>query len=172
MRVAIYSRYSSDLQDPRSIADQIAAAREHAQRQGWTIVAEFQDAAISGSSTHNRPGLAELMHTAKDRQFDAVLTESVDRLSRDLEDIAGIHKRLNHVGVKIVTLADGLVGKMHVGLKGMIASMFLDDLALKTKRGQVGRVKPVVSPVAVATATMSSARSTNAASGRSMKQRL
>jgi site-specific DNA recombinase len=30
---------------------------------------------------------------------------------------------------------------MHVGLKGMIASMFLDDLAQKTKRGQVGRVK-------------------------------
>jgi hypothetical protein len=40
-----------------------------------------------------------------------------------------------------VTLADGAVGKMHVGLKGMIASMFLDDLALKTRRGQVGRVK-------------------------------
>ena len=81
------------------------------------------------------------MRAAGDGRFDAVLTESLDRLSRDLEDIAGIHKRLQFAGVKIVTLADGLVGKMHVGLKGMIASMFLDDLALKTKRGQVGRVK-------------------------------
>ncbi|MBS0233475.1 MAG: recombinase family protein [Proteobacteria bacterium] len=141
MRVAIYSRYSSDLQDPRSIADQLAAAREHAQRQGWTVVAEFEDAAISGSSTHNRPGLAALMQSAGAGAFDAVLTESLDRLSRDLEDIAGIHKRLEYAGVKIVTLADGAVGKMHVGLKGMIASMFLDDLALKTRRGQVGRVK-------------------------------
>ncbi|ADJ24827.1 Resolvase domain protein [Hyphomicrobium denitrificans ATCC 51888] len=141
MRVAIYSRYSSDLQDPRSIADQIAAARDHAQRQGWTVCAEFQDAAISGSTTHNRPGLAELMRAAGAGRFDAVLTESLDRLSRDLEDIAGIHKRLEYAGVKIITLADGTVGKMHVGLKGMIASMFLDDLALKTRRGQVGRVK-------------------------------
>lgn len=141
MRVAIYSRYSSDLQDPRSIADQIAAAREYAQRNEWTIVAEYQDAAISGSSKHNRPGLNELLRAANERRFDVVLTESLDRLSRDLEDIAGIHKRLCFVDVKIVTLADGIVGKMHVGLKGMIASMFLDDLALKTKRGQAGRVK-------------------------------
>lgn len=141
MRIAIYSRYSSDLQDARSITDQIDAAREHASRQGWTVIAEYHDAAISGSTTHNRPGLAELMRVAGTGQFDAVLTKSLDRLSRDLEDIAGIHKRLQFVGVKIVTLADGIVGKMHVGLKGMIASMFLDDLAQKTKRGQIGRVK-------------------------------
>ncbi len=141
MRVAIYSRYSSDLQDPRSISDQLDAAREHAQRQGWTIVAEHQDAAISGATIHNRPGLAELMRRAAKKDFDAVLTESLDRLSRDQEDLANIYKRLQFAEVKIVTLADGDVGKMHVGIKGMLASMFLDDLAQKTKRGQVGRVK-------------------------------
>jgi DNA invertase Pin-like site-specific DNA recombinase len=141
MRVAIYSRYSSDLQDPRSISDQINAAREHAQRQGWTIVSEHKDAAISGATIHNRPGLAELMLRATKKEFDAVLTESLDRLSRDQEDLANIYKRLQFADIKIVTLADGDVGKMHVGIKGMLASMFLDDLAQKTKRGQVGRVK-------------------------------
>jgi DNA invertase Pin-like site-specific DNA recombinase len=50
MRVAIYARFSSDLQDIRSIADQLALAREHAARQGWHVVAEFTDAAISGAS--------------------------------------------------------------------------------------------------------------------------
>ena len=141
MRVAIYARFSSDLQDIRSITDQVAAARDHASRQGWTVVAEFCDAAISGSSLHNRPGLLDLMVAAQGQQFDAVLTESIDRLSRDLEDMAGLYKRLAYVGVKIVTLADGEVGKLHVGLKGIIASIYLDDLAQKTRRGQVGRVK-------------------------------
>jgi DNA invertase Pin-like site-specific DNA recombinase len=47
MRVAIYARFSSDLQDARSIADQIGAARDHAERQGWQVVGEFCDAAIS-----------------------------------------------------------------------------------------------------------------------------
>jgi len=139
MRVAIYSRFSSDLQDIRSISDQVAVAREHAARQGWVIVDEFCDAAISGAALHNRPGLLDLMMAAKEHRFDAVLTESIDRLSRDLEDIAGLHKRLSYLGVKIITLADGEVGKLHVGLKGMIASLYLDDLAQKTRRGQIGR---------------------------------
>ncbi|MGL4397047.1 MAG: recombinase family protein [Hyphomicrobium sp.] len=141
MRVAIYARFSSELQDNRSITDQVAAAGEYAQRHGWQVVAEFSDAAISGASILNRPGLLELMASAQAQSFNAVLTESIDRLSRDLEDIAGLHKRLAYWGVKIVTLADGEVGKLHVGLKGMIASLYLDDLAQKTRRGQVGRVK-------------------------------
>jgi site-specific DNA recombinase len=48
MRVAIYARFSSDLQDVRSIVDQAAAARDYADRQGWRVVAEFSDTAISG----------------------------------------------------------------------------------------------------------------------------
>ena len=74
MRVAIYARFSSDLQDMRSITDQVAAARDHCSRQGWTVVAEFCDAAISGSSLHNRPGLLDLMVAAQGQQFDEVLT--------------------------------------------------------------------------------------------------
>src|SRR4029453_19560255 len=45
------------------------------------------------------------------------------------------------VGVGIVTLGGGDVNKMLVAVKGLLGSMFLDDLAQKTKRGQVGRVK-------------------------------
>jgi site-specific DNA recombinase len=85
--------------------------------------------------------LLDLLVAAQARRFDAVLTESIDRLSRDLEDIAGLHKRLAYWGVKIVTLADGELGKLHVGLKGIIASIYLDDLAQKTRCGQVGRVR-------------------------------
>jgi hypothetical protein len=70
-----------------------------------------------------------------------VLTESLDRLSRDLADSAALHKQLAYWGVRIVTLADGDVNKMLAAVKGLLGSMFLDDLAQKTKRGQIGRVK-------------------------------
>jgi DNA invertase Pin-like site-specific DNA recombinase len=76
------------LADPvRSITDQVAAARDHAARQGGKVVAEFFDAAISGASLHNRAGFLDLLTAAQAQQFDAVLTESIDRLSRDLEDM-------------------------------------------------------------------------------------
>jgi site-specific DNA recombinase len=141
MRVAIYARFSSDLQDARSITDQIALARQHAVHQGWLVAAEFTDAAISGASMANRPGLRELIRAAEARRFDAVLTESLDRLSRDLADSAALHRQLAYWGIRIITLADGDVTKILVAVKGLLGSMFLDDLAQKTKRGQVGRVR-------------------------------
>jgi site-specific DNA recombinase len=140
MRIAIYARYSSELQDTRSIADQVSLARQRAEREGWIVVGTYEDAAISGASAVNRPGLSAMMAAAAGGAFDAVLTESLDRLSRDLEDMAGLHKRLAFLGIKIVTLADGEVGKLHVGVKGLIASLYLEDLAQKTRRGQLGRV--------------------------------
>ena len=73
MRVAIYARFSSDLQDVRSITDQVAAARDHAARQGWQVVGEFSDAAISGSSLHNRPGLLDLLMAAQAQRFVELL---------------------------------------------------------------------------------------------------
>lgn len=141
MRVAIYARYSSDLQDARSITDQVALARAYAVRQGWTVVAEFSDAAISGASIANRPGLQDLMRAAESGSFDVVLCEALDRVSRDLEDIAGIYKRLTFRGLQLVTIADGVVGTLHVGLRGIVARLYLEDLAQKTRRGQIGRAR-------------------------------
>jgi DNA invertase Pin-like site-specific DNA recombinase len=142
MRVACYARFSSELQDRRSISDQLAALKDYVARQaGWQIVEEFTDAAISGASIHNRPGVQQLLASAKARAFDVVLTESMDRLSRDLADSAAIHKQLAFIGVPIVTLADGEMDKTRVAIKGLVASIFLDDLAQKTRRGQAGRVK-------------------------------
>ena len=152
MRVAIYARFSSDLQDVRSITDQLALAREYAVRQGWQIIAEFTDAAISGASMVNRPGLNELMRAAEARNFDVVLTESLDRLSRDLADSAGLHRQLVYWGVRIVTLADGDVNKMLVAVKGLLGSMFLDDLRRRPSGGKLAVSKRGASPAAGATA--------------------
>jgi DNA invertase Pin-like site-specific DNA recombinase len=50
-------------------------------------------------------------------RFDIVLAEAMDRLSRDQEDIAGLFKRLVFANVKMVTLSEGDVTHLHVGLK-------------------------------------------------------
>ena len=74
-------------------------------------------------------------------RFEVVLAEAMDRLSREQEDIAGFYKRMTFAGVKIVTLSEGEVGHLHVGLKGTMDALFLRDLADKTRRGQRGRVE-------------------------------
>ena len=50
-------------------------------------------------------------------------------LSRDQEDIAGLFKRMAFGGVRIVTLSEGDVTHLHVGLKGTMNALFLKDLA-------------------------------------------
>jgi len=140
LKVAIYARYSSDNQREASISDQLRVCREFAARQGWTVVQEFTDHAISGA-TLLRSGFQALMGDALNQRFDAVLAEALDRFSRDQENTAGLFKRLTFAGVNIVTLAEGDITHLHVGLKGTMNALFLKDLADKTRRGRRGRVE-------------------------------
>jgi DNA invertase Pin-like site-specific DNA recombinase len=139
MKVAIYARYSSDNQRDASIVDQLGICREFAARQSWTVQ-EFTDHAVSGA-TLLRSGFQALMRDALNRRFDVVLAESLDRVSRDQEDTAGLFKRLTFAGVNIVTLAEGDITHLHIGFKGTMNALFLKDLADKTHRGLRGRVE-------------------------------
>jgi DNA invertase Pin-like site-specific DNA recombinase len=136
-RAAIYARYSSDRQSETSAEDQARLCRARVEQEGWHLVDVFADLAISGA-TRSRPGLDAML--GRTGEFDVVVAESLDRLSRDQEDIAGIYKRLRFAGVRIVTLSEGEVSELHIGLKGTMGALFLKELGEKTRRGQVGRV--------------------------------
>ena len=114
--------------------------REFAARQGWTVVHEFTDHVVSGA-TLLRSGFQALMRDALKGRLEIVLAEALDRFSRDLEDTAGLFKRLTFAGVNIVTLAEGDITHLHVGFKGTMNALFLKDLADKTRRGLRGRVE-------------------------------
>jgi site-specific DNA recombinase len=148
-RAACYARFSSDLQKDRSVDDQLAACRQYAAREGLTVAAEFCDRAKSGASLFDRDGLFDLMKQAKAGAFDAVIVESLDRLSRDQEDLAGMFKRLSFHNVEIRTLNEGIASSIHVGIRGLVGSLFLADMGNKIRRGHNGRVREGKFPGAV-----------------------
>jgi hypothetical protein len=78
---------------------------------------------------------------ARAGRFEVILAEALDRLSRDQEHIAGFHKQMSFASVQVVTLAEGQISELHVGLKGTMSALFLKDLAAKTHRGLEGRVR-------------------------------
>ena len=140
MRVSIYARYSSDLQREASIEDQILVCTERAVRENWALVATYADRGMSGAS-NLRPGYQKVLEGARKSEFDIVLVEALDRISRDQEHIASFFKLMSFAGVRIVTLAEGEITELHVGLKGTMNALFLKDLADKTRRGMRGRVE-------------------------------
>ena len=139
-RAAIYARYSSDLQDARSIDDQVALCRRHAERAGWTVVEVYADREISGASVHGRGGYDRMLTDAKAGKFAVIIAEDIDRLARKQVDTLQLRDRMEFIGVQIHTVADGRVTKLNAGFRGLMSEMFLDNLALHVRRGQAGRV--------------------------------
>ncbi len=139
-RAVDYHRYSSDAQRAASIEDQARICQERIRNEGWVYVRSYQDRAMSGAS-RLRPAYQKLLDDARRHQFDVVVAESLDRLSRDQEDVAHLYKQLTFAGVRLLTLSEGFISELHVGLSGTMGALYLKHLAEKTRRGLRGRVE-------------------------------
>jgi site-specific DNA recombinase len=140
MRAVVYARFSTELQSASSLDDQVRLCRERIEQDGHELVNVYKDRAISGASLM-RPGIQSVLQDARRGAFDLLYAEALDRVSRDQEDVAGVFKRLLFADVKIMTLAEGEISELHVGLKGTMNALFLKDLADKTRRGLRGRIE-------------------------------
>lgn len=113
-KVALYARYSSDLQNPQSIDDQLLLCRQLAEREGWGVADSYFDETVSGVSIRGRAGLSRLLADVRDGRFGVVCAEALDRISRDQEDIAHVHMVLRFAGVTLHTVADGVADEMQI----------------------------------------------------------
>ena len=62
-----------------------------------------------------RPGYQRLLEDVRAGRFEVVVAEGLDRLSRDQEHTAALFKQLGFAGVRLVTVAEGEIGELHVG---------------------------------------------------------
>jgi DNA invertase Pin-like site-specific DNA recombinase len=98
-RAAIYVRVSTDKQ---TVENQLRELRQIAERRGWEVVEEYQDAGISGAKGRDqRPGLDRMLIEASKRRFDVVMAWAIDRLGRSLIDLLGTIQGLEAAGVDL-----------------------------------------------------------------------
>jgi DNA invertase Pin-like site-specific DNA recombinase len=114
--------------------------RERIEREGWTYLHAYHDRAMSGTSPL-RPGYQKLLDEAQRGMFDVVVAEALDRLSGDQEHVAHLYKRLTFLGIRLVTVSEGTISGLHVGLSGTMGALYVKQLAEKTHRGMRGRVE-------------------------------
>ena len=139
-RAAIYARYSSDLQKPTSIEDQVAMGRRFCADKGWTVTEVFSDAVKTGKNAR-RPGLQALLAAVRDRRVDVIVIEAVDRFARRLSDALRNYELMNFSGVRLHSVSEGEQDFMKVMLLGFGAQLFSKSIATHTDRGRRGALE-------------------------------
>ena len=134
-------RFKSARQVQRFLSIHDPSANLFHLRRDHRPAADYRTARAVSGATRLRPGYQKLLEDARKDEFDVIVAEALDRLSRDQEDVAGLYKQLTFAGIKLVTLAEGEISELHIGLKGTMNALFLKDLAAKTWRGLEGRVR-------------------------------
>ncbi|PPQ35546.1 recombinase family protein [Rhodoblastus acidophilus] len=140
-RAAIYARFSTDFQSDQSVEDQFAICRALAHREGFSIVQTYSDRAKSGASILGRDGVQALIEDAKAAKFDVLIVEALDRLSRDMADLALIFRDFQFRGIEIRAVHDGVADTVTIGLRGLVGQLFREDGAKKVRRGMAGVIR-------------------------------
>ena len=138
-RAVIYARFSTDMQKPTSIEDQVALCRKTAEENGWSVVDVRSDHGLSGTLA-DRPGFVALEEDIRRGRANLVLFVSLDRLSRDSEHTARFYKLATHAEAELYALDSGFLDAIRIGFSSTMAAAFLENLAFKTRRGLGGRI--------------------------------
>lgn len=134
----IYARYSSSNQREESIAGQLRDCHAYAERNGYTIINEYTDSALTGRSDQ-RPAFQKMISDSESRTFETVIVWKLDRFARNRYDSAMYRNKLKKNGVRIVSamenISDSPEGIILEGLMESLAEYYSANLAENVKRG-------------------------------------
>ena len=138
MNAVIYARFSSHNQTEQSIEGQLKTCYEFAQKNGYTIVGEYIDRAISGT-TDARPDFLRMIEDSAKKGFQYVLVYQLDRFARNRYDSATYKAKLKKNGVRVLSarenITDDASGILVEGLLESMAEYYSAELAQKIRRG-------------------------------------
>jgi len=103
----IYARYSSHKQNDTSIEAQLAECKAFAERNGYNVVGEYIDKAISGKSDE-RPEFLRMIEDSSKGRFSKIAVYQLDRLARNRYDSAIYKAKLKKNGVKVLSAKENI----------------------------------------------------------------
>lgn len=140
----IYARYSSHGQTEQSIEGQLAKGHEYAAAQGYTVVHEYIDRAMTGRND-NREAFQKMLSDTGKHQFQVIIVWKVDRFGRNREEIAFNKHTCKKNGVRVEYVAESLPNSpeaviLESVLEGM-AEYYSIQLSQNIRRGQLESAK-------------------------------
>jgi len=133
-----YARFSSDRQHESSIEAQQDATRKWAEAHGVTIVHEYCDRGISGT-TDERPEFQKMIAACRIRKVDFVLVHKHDRFARNRYDAVIYGRIIEQTGARLVAVAQDFgetpEAVIMEGLMQAWSEYYSRNLSTETKKG-------------------------------------
>lgn len=142
MRVALYARVSTDVQDAEG---QILQLREWAKRLNHEIYHEYVDQAVSGIKT-SRPAFDEMLNDMRKFKFEGIAVVKLDRLGRSMKHIFSLFDEFNAKGVSVTCTTQPIdtnqsnpYAKITLAVLAAFAEIERDMISERTKAGMAAK---------------------------------
>lgn len=134
-RAVLYARYSSDMQKATSIDGQLLLCRKVAERNNLDVIGEFVDAAKSGLTEDARDGYQRLLNGVRSHDFDVIIVEHFDRLSRDPATIQRLKQVFEFNRVDLMDQKGVFATATDISIASLYNTIYKPQLADKVRRG-------------------------------------
>ena len=138
---ALYARVSSDRQDvDLSVAAQLRALRDHAEKNNYLVAREYVDEAESGRVA-DRPQFRKMLDeaSAEDAPFEEILVWKFSRFTRKREHAVAFKSMLRRRGIRVVSITehadDSPTGKLMEAIIESVDEFYSENLAQEVARG-------------------------------------
>jgi len=138
---ALYARVSSDRQDvDLSVAAQLRALRDYAEKNGYMIVREYVDEAESGRVAA-RPQFQKMLDEAEkpESPFKEILVWKFSRFTRKREHAVAFKSKLRRKGIRVVSITeqaeDNPTGRLLEAIIESVDENYSENLAQEVSRG-------------------------------------
>ena len=147
MRAALYARVSTEDQEREgtSLQSQVEACKKLAQELGYDVPEGFIVTETYSGLSLDRPRLDEVRQWVRDKEVDAVIAYTLDRLSRDPVHFIILQEELQRAGIEIILVTETIdssdLGMLITHIKGYAAKLEAEKIRERTTRGMRERVK-------------------------------
>lgn len=143
--IAVYSRKSKWTGKGDSVENQLIMCREYIEAfiEGGkeAEIIEYEDEGFSGKNT-KRPQFQKMMQDMEDRHFDYLVCYKLDRLGRNLADLATLMEKLEKRNTSFISIKEKFdtttpIGKAMLYFSGVLAQMEREQIAERVRDNMV-----------------------------------
>lgn len=142
-RCVLYSRVSTEMQvDGYSLEGQATCMKKFADREGMTIVSNYEDAGKSGKSIDGRPAFQKMLADIQDGlQIDYILVYKLSRFGRNAADILNSLALIQNYDVNLISVEEGIdssqaSGKLLISVLSAVSEIERENILEQTMNGR------------------------------------